>query len=403
VDDDPECAPDRPPPARPVRVVRFDAVPAADRGPNGDPAEPRVARIDAVEGAEQAPAKVAAFDALSASSPAPAQVVAFADLVAKRAARWRGRRDADTGNGPRRDADAAGGAGAPSKGRPTRGRRGTRVDPGAAGEGGSFRAPGGPPDASVPRGRRPGTRRQPDPTSEAGSLGPAGARPDAPLPPDGPLPPDDLLPLGRPLPPDGPLPRGRRRGGRVGRLGPDGPDPELPEPDADPVAVAREICLRLLTDRARTRQELAQALARKGVPLAAAAAVLDRFDEVGLIDDAAFAGQWVRSRHQHRGLGRRAIAVELRRKGVADDVAGEALAEVDAESETRRARELVERKLRSLPVGTPEQRAAAARRLVGMLARKGYGAGTAYGVVREALAERGAEAEELGGIEQIDD
>jgi hypothetical protein len=87
-------------------------------------------------------------------------------------------------------------------------------------------------------------------------------------------------------------------------------------------AIAREICLRLLTDRARTRQELASALARKGVPAEAAAEVLDRFGEVGLIDDAAFAGQWVRSRTRHRGLGRRAIAVELRRKGVADESRG---------------------------------------------------------------------------------
>lgn len=198
------------------------------------------------------------------------------------------------------------------------------------------------------------------------------------------------------LPPDGPLPRGRRRRARVGRLGPDGPDPEVPEPPADPVAIAREICLRLLTDRARTRQELAQALARKGVPGEAAAAVLDRFDEVGLIDDTAFAAQWVRSRHDHRGLGRRAIAVELRRKGVADDVARAALAGVDTAAEARRARELVDRKLRSLRVDTPEERARAANRLVGMLARRGYGAGVAYGAVRDALAAHGAGVEELG-------
>jgi regulatory protein len=124
--------------------------------------------------------------------------------------------------------------------------------------------------------------------------------------------------------------------------------------------------------------------------------VLERFDEVGLIDDAAFAGQWVRSRHTQRGLARRAIAMELRRKGVSDEDAGEALAEVDTESEERRARELVDRKMRSLALGTAEQRAAAGRRLVGMLARKGYGAGIAYRVVKEALAERGAEADKLG-------
>jgi regulatory protein len=175
------------------------------------------------------------------------------------------------------------------------------------------------------------------------------------------------------------------------------------DPDADPVAVAREICLRLLTDRARTRQELAQALRRRGVPDDVAGSVLERFDEVGLIDDAAFAGQWVRSRHAHRGLARRAIAMELRRKGVSDDDAGEALAEVDAESEERRARELVDRKLRSMAVGTTEQQTVAGRRLVGMLARKGYGAGTAYRVVKEALAERGAELDELGDSEVPDD
>ncbi len=171
---------------------------------------------------------------------------------------------------------------------------------------------------------------------------------------------------------------------------------EAEGPDADPVAVAREICLRLLTERARTRRELAQALRKRGVPDEAASAVLERFDEVGLIDDAAFAGQWVRSRHTRRGLARRAIAVELRRKGVADDVAQEALAEVDADSEEQRARELVDRKLRTLPADTPERRTAAARKLVGMLARRGYPGSIAYRVVREALAAHGAEADELG-------
>jgi regulatory protein len=164
--------------------------------------------------------------------------------------------------------------------------------------------------------------------------------------------------------------------------------------DADPVAVAREICLRLLTDRARTRQELAQALQRKGIPDEAADTVLSRFDQVGLIDDAAFAGQWVRSRHRSRGLSRRAIALELRRKGVDDEVAGEALAEVDPAAEEERAHELVVKRLRSMSVATPEEQQSAVRRLVGMLARKGYGAGVAYGVVRRVMAERGAELDE---------
>jgi regulatory protein len=207
--------------------------------------------------------------------------------------------------------------------------------------------------------------------------------------------------------PKGRLRAGRRRAGRAGSgAGREeldaATDPDT-DADADPVAVAREICLGLLTDRARTRRELAQALRRKGVPDHAANSVLERFDEVGLIDDAAFAGQWVRSRHAHRGLARRAIAMELRRKGVSDEDAAEALAEVDAESEERRARELVDRKLRSLAVDTAERRTVAGRRLVGMLARKGYGAGIAYRVVKEALAERGAEADELADGEIPED
>ena len=198
---------------------------------------------------------------------------------------------------------------------------------------------------------------------------------------------------------DGPVPAERRstaaRRGSGWGAGRSGGRTEL-DPDADPVAVAREICLRLLADRARTRQELAQALRRKGVPDDAAGTVLERFDEVGLIDDAAFAGQWVRSRHNNKGLARRAIAMELRRKGVDEEVAGEALAEVDTESEENRARQLVDRKLRTVPADTPEQRKKAAQRLVGMLARKGYGGGVAYRVVREALAAHGADVDELG-------
>jgi regulatory protein len=170
--------------------------------------------------------------------------------------------------------------------------------------------------------------------------------------------------------------------------------PKQIDPDADPLVAAREICLRLLTDRARTRHELAQALKQRGVPDEASESVLSRFDEVGLIDDAAFAGQYVRSRHAYRGLSRRAIAMELRRKGVDDEVAGEALEEVDPASEERRARELVDRKLRTVPADTPEQRKKAVNRLVGMLARKGYGGGIAYRVVREALAAHGAELDD---------
>lgn len=165
-------------------------------------------------------------------------------------------------------------------------------------------------------------------------------------------------------------------------------DPVAAGPDADAEQVARTILLDQLTGRARSRKELADKLATKGVPAELASRLLDRFEEVGLVDDEAFARSWVSARQSGKGLARRALAQELRRKGVDDETAQVALEEVDHEDEEQAARALVQRKLRSL------QRVddvVATRRLVGMLGRKGYPAGLAFAVVREELAAAGRE------------
>ena len=164
------------------------------------------------------------------------------------------------------------------------------------------------------------------------------------------------------------------------------------EVEADPEAVARKILLDTLTGQARTRQELAEKLARRGVPEELAKELLDRFTEVGLIDDAAFARQWVESRHRSRGLAPRALKQELRRKGVTDDDAAQALEQIDEAGQRDAARALVDKKLRSMRGLDPQ---VATRRLAGLLARKGYGAGLAFSVVREALADAG-EDDDLG-------
>jgi regulatory protein len=169
---------------------------------------------------------------------------------------------------------------------------------------------------------------------------------------------------------------------------PSAPDdaPGAAEDDlGDPESVARAICLRALTGAAKTRQQLADLLDRRGIPEDAAVAVLDRFTEVGLIDDAAFARAWVGSRQAGRGLARRALRAELHAKGVAAEVAAEAVALVDDEDERSAARELVRRRLPSM---RRLDRATATRRLMGMLARKGYSGGLAAAVVREALDQR---------------
>jgi len=174
--------------------------------------------------------------------------------------------------------------------------------------------------------------------------------------------------------------------------------PAASEEPHDEGELAREICLRQLSVRPRTRAELATALARGGISAETAADVLDRYDEVGLIDDAAFARAWVASRHHGRGLARRALATELRRKGIDSDTAGSALEELDDSTEAATARVLVDRKLRTTR-GEPAQ---VFRRLVGMLARKGYPPGTAIRVVKEALAAQSAEAAEFADQVDVD-
>ena len=154
----------------------------------------------------------------------------------------------------------------------------------------------------------------------------------------------------------------------------------------DPEARAREVCLRLLTHAPRTRAQLADALRRQGIPDDIADAVLGRFTEVGLIDDAAFARAWVESRHYSRGLAGRALTAELRQRGVDDGEIREAVAGLGPDAEVATARALVARKLAATK-GQPAQ--ARVRRLTGMLARKGYPPGLAFRVVREAMEAEG--------------
>ncbi len=169
---------------------------------------------------------------------------------------------------------------------------------------------------------------------------------------------------------------------RGDRPAPPPPDPVADGPDADAESVARKILLDQLTGQARSRKELADKLAKKDVPAELAARLLDRFEEVGLIDDGAFARSWVASRQPGKGLARRALAQELRRKGIDDEVAREALDEIEPEDEEAAARVLVRKKLRTL---SRVDDTTATRRLVGLLARKGYPSGMAFSIVRDEL------------------
>ena len=183
--------------------------------------------------------------------------------------------------------------------------------------------------------------------------------------------------------------RAPRRGRRARRRAPPVPPASGPRRSQ---SRARNICLRLLTGAAKSRKQLADALRKREIPEDVAEEVLTRLEEVGLIDDAAFAAAWVESRHAVRGLSRRALTQELRAKGVAADVVEQAVAQLDHDDETDAARALVERKLRSTRGLDPQVRT---RRLVGMLARRGYSEGLAFRAVRGAL-EQEASGERSG-------
>lgn len=144
------------------------------------------------------------------------------------------------------------------------------------------------------------------------------------------------------------------------------------------------MCLRLLTVRARTRAELEAQLTKRGYPEDVSARVLDRLVEVGLLDDAAFAEEWVRSRRTNSGKGKRALAAELRTKGVDAELIASTLDSVDAGEWRVQAEQLVANKLRRERL---DDELKVTRRLVAMLARRGYSQGMAFDVVSTQLAQ----------------
>jgi regulatory protein len=175
------------------------------------------------------------------------------------------------------------------------------------------------------------------------------------------------------------------------RAVPDVPEHLADDPEPAAAEVARSIVLRQLTASPKSRRQLEDKLAERDVPEDVAAAVLDRMEEVRLVDDEAYAESYVASRQRSRGLARGALRRELHQKGVTGEAAEHALETISEDSERAAAIELVERKLRGRPVPSgdgPEARSERdkmVRRLAGMLARKGYPPGMALGVVKDVL------------------
>ncbi|CAM3825544.1 regulatory protein RecX [Tsukamurella ocularis] len=191
--------------------------------------------------------------------------------------------------------------------------------------------------------------------------------------------------------------RGRRRGRRPREGGGEGGE-DRQQVEQDPAkreALARDLIYRALGMRDHSRAELRNKLARRGFDEELTERMLDKFVAAGLIDDAAFAQRWVQSRHQFSGRGRRALAQELRTKGVGEEEASAALDTVSREDERERAAELVDRKLARVEVPDDRiERDRLTQRLVGMLGRRGYHPSLALSVVLDAIREKADAAQD---------
>lgn len=160
------------------------------------------------------------------------------------------------------------------------------------------------------------------------------------------------------------------------------PDPAAEDREPEPEDVARAIVLKQLAMAPRSRQQLAEKLRQRGCPPEVSTRVLDRMEAVGLVDDEAYAQMVVRSKQATRGLAKRALVHELRDKGVDEATIDDALGSIAAESERALAEQVAQKTLRRLAGLDPQVQA---RRLTGVLGRKGYPPSVVYAVVRDAV------------------
>ena len=164
---------------------------------------------------------------------------------------------------------------------------------------------------------------------------------------------------------------------------------QLPVPveknlEIEAAEAAKQVLLRRLSHAPRTRKELAKDLKDKDISDEVANVALDRFEEVGLINDQALASNYVASQHQRKGLGKNALRQQLRAKGVSDEVALEAISQISDDQEFQAAFALACKKIRSLQKDDAKTQL---RKIVGVLARKGYSSNLAFRVAKEVITD----------------
>ncbi len=156
---------------------------------------------------------------------------------------------------------------------------------------------------------------------------------------------------------------------------------QIPE-EIDQNQIAKQVLLRRLSNAPRTRKELAQDLKKKKIDENIAQLALDRFEELGLINDEILAENFVTNTHERRKLGRKALKQQLRTKGVSEDIANKAISQITEKDEFNAALILALKKIRSIQHDDPQTQI---RKIVGLLARKGYAANLSFQVAKEVI------------------
>lgn len=144
---------------------------------------------------------------------------------------------------------------------------------------------------------------------------------------------------------------------------------------------ARNVLLHQLARSAKSTKQLRDILQKREIDPAIAETVLERFTEVGLIDDQAFAETLVSSRRKFKGAAKSVIKRELNDKGIEAHVIEQVTSEITSEDELKLACELAERRIRQM---VNLERTVRYRRLSGYLMRKGFSGGVVSAAVRHA-------------------
>ena len=164
--------------------------------------------------------------------------------------------------------------------------------------------------------------------------------------------------------------------------------------ETDPYTRAKTIVYNQLAYSAKTRGQLRKKLQAEGFDAELIEPLLDKFEAAKLIDDAEYAQSFVAQKSRTKKLSRAALRRELAERGVRGEEAENALAQRTDEQEREDAADLVRKKLRpGMDLSDRAEKDRVTRRLLGMLARRGYSSSVSMSVIREELAAYGAEDE----------